>query len=238
MTGANTRAALRAQGGDPDKRIASDWRSTDAKTGAPPGIDKGWAYAPGETVTDTVRALAPKFAQWPPALGAAVGEQWAALGVIRSAHAQWLRRVLSGEERNALSLVATFTPELVRALDELGVTPAGAGIYVRPGLVVGPKAQRHGRKGDALDNEEWRRLPEWMEEPTAVALDIDSGNLLYLLTETRPDGRRIQVAVAVNRSIKKGKAMNVIVSAYRPRIETLRERFRVGRLKLITGKPP
>lgn len=36
----------------------------DAKTGAPAGIDKGWDYMPGDTVSDTVRQMAEKTQQW------------------------------------------------------------------------------------------------------------------------------------------------------------------------------
>lgn len=36
----------------------------DPKSGAPRGIDKGWDYMPGDTVSDTVRQMAAKTQQW------------------------------------------------------------------------------------------------------------------------------------------------------------------------------
>lgn len=64
VTGARSDRAARRLGGDPDKKLADDWNATDPKTGAPVGIDKGWDYQPGATVTDTVLAMAQKSQQW------------------------------------------------------------------------------------------------------------------------------------------------------------------------------
>ncbi len=36
----------------------------DPRTGEPTGIDKGWGYMPGDTVSDTVRTMAAKTVQW------------------------------------------------------------------------------------------------------------------------------------------------------------------------------
>ena len=55
----------RRLGGDPDKQLPEGWDSIDPKTGAPPGIDKGWDYRPGDTVVDAVAAMARKAEQWP-----------------------------------------------------------------------------------------------------------------------------------------------------------------------------
>ena len=49
------------------------WDDTDADTGAPPGIDKGWGYAPGASVRDELRALVDgKVAKLPEPLGKAL----------------------------------------------------------------------------------------------------------------------------------------------------------------------
>ena len=61
----------RALGGDPDKQLPAGWDDIDAKTGEPVGIDKGWGYQPGETVTDAVRNLVQKQSAWPEGLWAA-----------------------------------------------------------------------------------------------------------------------------------------------------------------------
>lgn len=51
------------------------WADIDAKTGAPDGIDKGWAYAPGASVADELRDLvAQKRQKLPPELGDALAK--------------------------------------------------------------------------------------------------------------------------------------------------------------------
>jgi len=61
-------------GADPDKTLPEDWNTIDEKTGAPPGIGKGWDYAPGATVADTVATMADKTVQWEYALAKAYME--------------------------------------------------------------------------------------------------------------------------------------------------------------------
>lgn len=49
------------------------WDDMDAETGAPPGIDKGWGYAPGASVREELRALVEqKVAKLPGPLGKAL----------------------------------------------------------------------------------------------------------------------------------------------------------------------
>ncbi len=54
----------RSLGGDPAKPLPPDWNTIDPKTGAPVGVGKGWDYAPGDTVSDTVAQMAAKTQQW------------------------------------------------------------------------------------------------------------------------------------------------------------------------------
>lgn len=50
----------------------------DAKTGAPAGIDKGWDYMPGDTVSDAVRSLSGKVEDLPLPLAVGLMQQWLA----------------------------------------------------------------------------------------------------------------------------------------------------------------
>ncbi|MDD3610461.1 MAG: phage minor head protein [Halothiobacillaceae bacterium] len=71
VVGARGAAAIRRLGGDPEKPLP-DWVGrVDPKTQAPVGIDPGFAYAPGASVSDTVRELAKKTVQWDYALAKA-----------------------------------------------------------------------------------------------------------------------------------------------------------------------
>ncbi len=62
--GARSERAAKRLGGDPAKKLPADWKALDPKTGAPVGIGKGWAYAPGASVAGTVNALAGKIGNW------------------------------------------------------------------------------------------------------------------------------------------------------------------------------
>lgn len=68
------KGALRV-GGDPTVQLGEGWDKLSPKTGAPEGIDKGWAYAPGASVADEInRLVAAKRATLPPELAAELAE--------------------------------------------------------------------------------------------------------------------------------------------------------------------
>lgn len=65
IVGAHSMAAAKILGGKPDLKLPDNWQALDPKTGAPGGIDKGWAYAPGASVARTVATMAEKVVHWP-----------------------------------------------------------------------------------------------------------------------------------------------------------------------------
>ncbi len=76
ITGARSREGAKRVGGKPDKELPDGWQTPDPRTGAPKGIDQGWAYAPGETVTDEVaKAVREKLDALPDALAAALAAE-------------------------------------------------------------------------------------------------------------------------------------------------------------------
>jgi len=64
VVGARSARGVKRLGGDPDKQLPKDWKRRDPKTGAPVGIGRGWDYAPGSTVSNTISALAAKPRNW------------------------------------------------------------------------------------------------------------------------------------------------------------------------------
>lgn len=78
VVGARTLAGARRLGGDPDKVLPANWRELDEKTGAPHGIDKGWAYAPGQTSKHLINELAPKLDKLPAAPSIDLIQAWLA----------------------------------------------------------------------------------------------------------------------------------------------------------------
>ncbi|NTT86913.1 phage minor head protein [Tabrizicola fusiformis] len=65
INGARSLDASRRLGGKPGKVLPQGWERHDPKTGAPVGIDKGWAYGPGSSVMQEVSGLAAAPARWP-----------------------------------------------------------------------------------------------------------------------------------------------------------------------------
>lgn len=65
--GARSEAGIRRVGGDPSKRLPEGWDRIDPRTGAPVGIGRGWAYAPGASVADDIIRLAREKAERLPA---------------------------------------------------------------------------------------------------------------------------------------------------------------------------
>jgi len=106
VVGARSERAARRLGGDPDKRLQAGWDRIDPKTGAPIGIGKNWGYAPGATVSPTVRAMAEKVRQWdhriakafmaevPEAQRDAVARAYRALPSVADDVRRYARRVL------------------------------------------------------------------------------------------------------------------------------------------------
>jgi hypothetical protein len=82
VIGARSLDAVTRRGGDPNKALPSGWQKIEPKTGAPTGIGKGWAYAPGSTVVDTVNALAPKLDALPEQLSIDLIQSWVKSGAF------------------------------------------------------------------------------------------------------------------------------------------------------------
>ena len=64
VRGARSAGGVRRLGGDPDKQLPDFWDRMDPKTGAPVGIDKGWDYMPGATVSHTIQEMTRKALNW------------------------------------------------------------------------------------------------------------------------------------------------------------------------------
>jgi hypothetical protein len=60
VSGARTEALARRRAGK-DVALPDGWNAISPKTGAPIGIDKGWAYAPGASVADAIKAITAKL---------------------------------------------------------------------------------------------------------------------------------------------------------------------------------
>jgi len=64
VVGALSRKIAAKLGGDLDNKLPEGWNVRDPRTGLPPGIGKGWDYAPGASVASEVEAMAGKVRHW------------------------------------------------------------------------------------------------------------------------------------------------------------------------------
>ncbi|WP_149589822.1 phage minor head protein [Tabrizicola flagellatus] len=236
ITGARSREGAKRVGGKLGKELEDGWQKVDPRTGAPVGIDKGWAYAPGATatqdITDLAKVIAGKISALPPELGTALGKERAA--VIDRAWTHWVKETMEGISHDP-GLVGVFAPDLLEALSQRGIAPSTAAVSVKPGLLKGPKADRHEAKGDALSLETWEQLPDRLRSPKAVFLDEKTGKLLYILDDG-PDTAQLAVELDVTHRAKRQTAVsNMIISAYRVNLADIIWRWGGKQLTLLVG---
>ncbi|SIQ96174.1 Phage Mu protein F like protein [Aromatoleum tolulyticum] len=199
------------------------WRAIDPKTGAPMGIDKGWAYAPGaNAATPLADLVGQKLLNLDAPIGAAMWEQLApALAMER--RLAWYDTVDAWRASGPVGarrhhVVGALQPSVLDWLrTERQIEPASAEIAVQDNLVLGPKERRHQeRSRDGLTDAEWRRLPELLDAPEQVLFHERTGHLLFVL----PAGEDAAQKIAVEFDYRIGKKtdareLNMIVSAYR-----------------------
>ena len=227
--GARTLAGARRLGGDPDKRLPDGWDRIDPRTGAPAGIGKGWGYAPGATVSGDIPPLVRAIARVPARLGAQLAPRIA--DPVQRAWEDWLAR--KGDSTPAF--VGPLSEMVVSALAAAGAEPASAEVWIRPGIVKGPKARRHEARGDGLRDTDWQLVPAMLRSPRAILRDERTGRFLFLAPAT--DGTA-QLALDLDYSLRverETRRVTTIVSAYLAREEGLSGRLRGGLLTLIFG---
>lgn len=190
------------------------WDALDPKTGAPAGIDKGWAYAPGaEATTPLYDLVARKLESLPAPLGAAMWQALAPAVAMERELAWWRTLELWLAAEHAAKRQATVGALDDATLDWLAArgkpVPASAEIAVRDTVVRGAKQRRHKAAQDALSETEWRALPA-MLDAGALYYDHRSGNLVFVA-----DGLGPAKAAVRFRPGSGDDGRNLVVSAFR-----------------------
>ena len=171
--------------------LPEGWDKIDPKTGAPVGIDKGFAYAPGANATTPLQALVDqKLIKLDAPIGA---QMWQALkpALAMERQQQWWETLdtwlASPLPQGRQAVVGTLTPQTLDLLDAAGITaPDSAEITLSDRLVLGKKDQRHTQAGNALLIAEWRQIPALLDTPGAIYLDKVSGNLVFVADGSGP----------------------------------------------------
>lgn len=245
LSGAYSERGIKAAGGDPAKMLPDGWQAIDPKTGAQVGIDKGWNYKVGGSVSgditsraqdamDALNIVQPKIETLPAELGSDLGMSLAQ--VVDAAWIKWVDDTLTVGGRAKPGLIGVISHDVIDSLAAKGIGPQTADMQVRPGLLAGPKATRHEAAGNALSPNDWVQLSERLRKPLAVLLDKKSGNLLYILSAQEGQS---QIAVSLDYRVKGENGSlttNMVVSAYRPVIAEVLRRLSNDTLELILGE--
>lgn len=227
--------------GSPDAGAATTppdgWDTLDPKTGVEVGIDKGFDYAPGANATTPLADLiGQKLINLDADIGAAMWQELrpVALAEQATAYRQWLAEVVADN-------TAKSRMPVIGAIDLVDLSwlkanakplPQTAEIAINSGVINGPKAVRHGGKGDVIAIQVWENLPEMLAEPLAVLYDTENGTLLYVLGEA--SARKPLITVEFEYA-RKGVGMNMIVSGYRPFLQDLQARIDNETVVLMRG---
>lgn len=191
------------------------WRGINPKTGAPVGIDKGWAYAPGATTAgDLPRFIADKVAKLPQPIAAAFEAdtirvtQGARYWDPATAAGQWHEAALTSAPDSIKSLVSRIgEPEFVRSTQHATPRCSWRGGIEMGGMdktsAVGQSAWRH-EFGHLVDG----RLTEGTKGPMYFSQTPD-----FVAALASDKASLIDAAAAGPASYTKTKAQRAALSA-------------------------
>lgn len=190
--------AVREPGPNDATEPPAGWDVLNPATGAPPGIDKGWAYAPGANAATPLRELveqkllnldAPMGAAMWEALGPAIAmEQRLALTDLVDAAAASMRPL--GEA----ALAHVVSAATVAALAGRGVALESADIWLRDAELIHALRDTKSARHAALPLQTWRDLPVLLAGAQAY---LDTEDLALVYAFDTPDGLG-KVLVRVN----------------------------------------
>lgn len=176
-----------ALGGDPAKQLPDNWDAIDPKTGAPVGIGKGWDYAPGDTVSDSVAQMAAKTQQWdytlaksymqnvPTSVRDALAQAYRALPSVATDTRLYAQKILEG--RNDLDVppyrtLGLATSKQVAEISDITGTDVAGFDFAVDRSTIGHVQRKHGADATEVARgqvpvtaEDYARLPSLLSMP-------------------------------------------------------------------------
>jgi hypothetical protein len=225
--GARTEKGIRRAGGNPDKKLPEGWDRRDPKTGAPPGIGKGWAKSPEPDAAGVIVSLKDKLPGLPAPIGAAMAAIWpeTARRRLEVEFEEFVRTALKSRSEGSFIVAGALKPAWVDAARSRGVEIESAEIVVTDrdvhhtfrgtGHITASSTRMpagQAPKVDPLDLDWYVRLPSHLLSPQAVLLDTLQKKPVFLLIYDVP-GRKAKLVVELNAYLKKGpRDMNKVTS--------------------------
>ena len=213
-------------GGNPMKVLPDNWAELDPKTGAPSGIGKGWAHAPGATVADEIGALRGKIPKLPAQIGARLFDMTLAQKVetLDADFAEFVETALTSYVQQRVMIIGALKPEWVDAAAARGVRIKSAEIAVTdkgvqhtfrgtPHVKVSSTRERRGEaKVNPLYLDWYKALPSHLRAPRAVLLDLTQKEPVLLLVYDVP-GSQAKLVIEINTYLAKTKdVLNTVQS--------------------------
>ena len=197
-----TVVAVRASLDDDKTEPPTGWDEIDAKTGEPPGIDKGWGYAPGASVADELRRFVQnKIATLDAPLGTALWQDTAPLmsAPLRKAAEDFVRETTTAmQAKGESALMHVIHPDVAARMAEMGRPMATAGVWLADDVLLHSIRDTKAAKSVALPSSTWENLPALLEQ-AKVYLDTEDNRLLFVFsTQETSAGKSEKVAVAVD----------------------------------------
>ncbi len=172
VVGARSFKGSERLGGQPGKRLPEGWQKLDPKTGAPKGIDRGWAHAPGASAVDDIVALKSKLEALPPEPSVATIQDW----VRSSLFARWF-----AEPAGAFPLARISDAHAARI-----------GAEVRIAEISAETARKQKREHPELSVLEYGTAQRVIDGATEIIQDGPT-SMVFILAEPGDSGRVLVV---------------------------------------------
>lgn len=188
VLGARGDVSARAMGGDPGKQLPEGWDQIDPKTGEQRGIDQGWGYMPGDTVSDAVNETAAKIQRWdytvaksymqsvPADTRDALATAYRDLPSTADDTRRYVQRVLSTETTADVPPYRTLgltTSKQVKAINALVPKVDVSGYdFALDKVGIQHAIKRH---GDVIDAADFAMLPEILNSSDATVTRAQGG---------------------------------------------------------------
>jgi hypothetical protein len=193
------------------------WDTADAKTGAPPGIDKGWAYAPGANASASLQDLVDaKLMKLSPELAQALREEAAAVLGKKS-----MLPIEAVTSTNRLDTMQNMTAtDFKRFFDDEPNSPARVAVATLSDAdrklysttatdlwLSRTSLDEHKEKHPEITYEDYLRIPEIMELAQVWAGHKDRRYLLLMLAD-----KAYRAAIKIDASGEEAWFLSLVVS--------------------------
>lgn len=196
--------------------------------------DVGWAYNPGAAAYGTDVAIARKLGQAQSTeLRSQLIQTLNTSPLRHQQFADWAEAVLQDRRPGHAVQAVGFMPEAVSAAvaARLGREPSRL-MVVGEKQLVHADSEKHRRDDSVLTPEEFKRLPQMINEPEAVLWEAD--DQVLLLIYPADDGRKIKVVMRLDYKLKKQpQPLDVVINAFKVSAKALEN---TGYYDLLAGE--